>query len=162
MKRPHSTMHLEIISEFEALMRYVASSHAIELLEVDVTMSQAKVLYMVSASPGMNMSMVATRLQVGLSAASGLVDRLVEHGYLTRHEDADDRRQHLLALSPQGTLVIERVRELNSRHLERLIAGLSDEEAQALRQGIAALAREARALSEANLDDHDPILERNA
>ena len=160
MKPPDGEIHRLVLADFETLVREMASAHAPEFLEVDVTMSQAKVLYMVSIHPGTNMSMVATRLGVGLSAVSGLVDRLVEHGYLTRQEDADDRRQHLLELSPQGTLVIERIRELNVRHFERLIAGLSGDELEALHRGIAAMAREASAQFQASQGDADPQTER--
>ena len=60
-------------------------------------MSQAKCLYVVSLRPGIGMSALAEQLDVGLSSASGLVDRLVEHGYLERHEDPADRRQQQVA-----------------------------------------------------------------
>jgi DNA-binding MarR family transcriptional regulator len=155
-------MRHQILAELETLVRDMASAHAPEFLEVDVTMSQAKVLFMVSIHPGTNMSMVATRLGVGLSAVSGLVDRLVEHGYLTRQEDADDRRQNLLTLSPQGSLVIERIRELNMRHFEGLMAGLSEGELEALLRGISAMAREASAQFEASRGDADLHSERES
>jgi DNA-binding MarR family transcriptional regulator len=135
-----------ILADFESLMRHTASMHAPEFLEIEVTMSQAKVLYMVSLWPGINLSAVTARLHVGLSAASGLVDRLVEHGYLERHEDPTDRRQHLLDLSPEGARVIGRVRELNVNHMNRMLVGLTSTELSALRKGVAALDREARAL----------------
>lgn len=137
-----------ILSDFESLMRHVADRHAPEFLEIDVTMSQVKVLYMVSVRPDTNMSTVAAQLSVGLSAVSGIVDRLVEHGLLTRHEDPADRRQHLLALSPKGARVLERFRELNTAHLDSLLNGLSGEELDALREGIAALEREASRLDQ--------------
>jgi DNA-binding MarR family transcriptional regulator len=120
--------------------------HAPEFLEIDVTMSQAKVLYMVDLRPGINMSAVAAQLHVGLSAASGLVERLVEHGYLARREDPTDRRQHLLTLSPEGARVIGRVRELNVNQMNRMLLGLTSAELSALRTGVAALDREARTL----------------
>lgn len=137
-----------ILEKFDSLMRHVADRHAPEFLEIDVTMSQVKVLYMASVRPDTNMSMVAAQLNVGLSAVSGLVDRLVEHGLLTRREDPVDRRQHLLNVSPKGARVLERVRELNRNHLDRLLAGLSATELAALHDGIAALERESLRLDE--------------
>ena len=53
-----------------------------DILGVDVTMSQAKCLFVTSLHPGISMSALAAQLHVGPPAASGLVDRLVEHGYL--------------------------------------------------------------------------------
>lgn len=147
-----ATKH-EILTDFESLMRHVAHRHTPEFLEIDVTMSQVKVLYMASVRPDTNMSMVAAQLNVGLSAVSGLVDRLVEHGLLTRQEDPADRRQHLLNVSPKGARVLERVRELNTAHLDRLLAGLSTPELASLRDGISALERESRRLDERGITD---------
>ena len=65
-------------------------------------MSQAKALYLVSVRPGVPMSALAAELGVGPSAVSGLVDRLVAHGYLERKEDALDRRQHLVTITDPG------------------------------------------------------------
>lgn len=151
-----------ILGHFESLMRHVANRHASEFLEIDVTMSQVKVLYMVSVRPDTNMSKVAAQLSVGLSAVSGLVDRLVEHGLLTRHEDPTDRRQHLLALSPKGAHVLERFRELNAAHLDSLLKGLSREELDALRDGFAALEREASRLDQTDIPISDGSIERDS
>lgn len=142
-------------------MRHTASMHAPEFLEIDVTMSQAKVLYMVDLRPGINMSAVAAQLHVGLSAASGLVERLVEHGYLARREDPTDRRQHLLTLSQEGARVISRVRELNVNQMHRMLLGLTSAELSALRTGVAALDREARTLDPSPTASAAPAPERN-
>ncbi len=149
-----------ILLDFESLMRHVASRHAPEFLEIDVTMSQVKVLYMVSVRPDTNMSRVAVQLCVGLSAVSGLVDRLVDHGLLTRREDPTDRRQHLLTVSPEGARVLERVRELNSAHFDSLLTGLSGHELEALQEGIAALERESTRLDRAPTTSSDARAER--
>ena len=82
-----------VVASYELLMHRIASSHAPDLMEVAVTMSQAKVLYLVAASDGMRMSELAVRLGVSISTTSGLVDRLVDHGLLARHGDPADRRQ---------------------------------------------------------------------
>ena len=63
-------------------MRRLAELHAPEFLEIAVTMAQAKVLYLVGAAGEMHMSELVARLGVSLSTASGLVDRLVDHGLL--------------------------------------------------------------------------------
>jgi len=73
-------------------MHRIASSHAPDLMEVGVTMSQAKVMYLVAAGQGMRMSELAVHLGVSISTMSGLVDRLVDHALLARHDDPADRR----------------------------------------------------------------------
>jgi DNA-binding MarR family transcriptional regulator len=140
-----------ILGHFASLMRHVAGWHAPDFLGVDVTMSQAKCLYIASVRPGIGMSAMAEQLRVGLSAVSGLVDRLVEHGYLERREDPADRRQQQLSLTPAGERVVEHIRELNSEHLRTLLRGLSTAELEALREGIAALDRQARDIYQSEL-----------
>jgi DNA-binding MarR family transcriptional regulator len=133
----------DILECFAALTQNLAGWHAPEFLGLDVTMSQAKCLYLVALRPGISMSTLAEHLGVGPSAVSGLVDRLVEHGYLDRRDDPADRRHLQLALTSSGAAVIEHIRELNSHHLRTLLGGLDPTELEAVRTGILALDREA-------------------
>ena len=77
-------------------MQRLADSHAPEFLEIDVTMPQAKLLYLLGAAGELHMSELVARLGVSLSTVSGLVDRVVDHGLATRREDPADRRQVLV------------------------------------------------------------------
>ncbi len=139
----------QILDHYQSLMRHVADTHAHEFLTVDVTMSQAKVLYIASLRPGIGMTALASELGVGLSAVSGLVDRLVVNGYLERREDASDRRQQLVTLTVSGTRALDRLRELRAELVRRLLVGLDTHELVSLRDGVAALDREAQAIGEA-------------
>jgi DNA-binding MarR family transcriptional regulator len=102
----------------------------------------------------MSMSALAGELEVGLSAVSGLVDRLVAVGYLGRREDASDRRQQLVDVTPSGAAALDRLRELRLELMRRLLAGLQPDELEALRDGLRALDREAE-----HLDDLSPSAE---
>lgn len=117
-----------VVASYELLMHRIASSHAPDLMEVAVTMSQAKVLYLIAASDGMRMSELAVRLGVSISTTSGLVDRLVDHGLLARHDDPADRRQVVVTITPTGSADLERFRELNAAQMRRLLARLGDPE----------------------------------
>ncbi len=149
-----------ILEHFGSLMRRLAGWHAPEFLGVDVTMSQAKCLYVAALRPGIGMSALAEQLQVGLSAVSGLVDRLVDHGYLERHEDPSDRRQQQVSVTDAGAAVLERIRELNAELLRTLLRGLSPAELEALRKGIAAMDREAYTIQADILQPAAPTDER--
>jgi DNA-binding MarR family transcriptional regulator len=149
-----------VLRHFGSLMRHVSGWHAPEFLALDVTMSQAKVLYVASVQPGLSMSSLAAQLRVGLSAASGLVDRLVESGYLERHEDPSDRRHQLVRPTASGAAVLEHIRELNSGHLRTLLDGLTAAELQALSTGMAALDREAGRIDQATPASDPRIIER--
>jgi DNA-binding MarR family transcriptional regulator len=133
----------EVIAGHEALMHLLADSHAPEFLEIDITMPQAKLLYLLGASGDLHMSELVTRLGVSLSTVSGLVDRVVDHGLASRREDPADRRQVVVGLTPAGAEFIDHFRELNARQVRELLAVLDDAELALLRDALAALERAA-------------------
>jgi DNA-binding MarR family transcriptional regulator len=141
-------------------MRHVAELHAPQFLGVDVTMSQAKLLYLVSLHPGTSMGAIANELGVGPSAVSGLVDRLVSMGQLDRREDPDDRRQQLVTITTDGSASLERMRELRSEVMRRLLTGLDPAELEALRTSLIALDREVQRLEAHQLGRSKPDTER--
>jgi DNA-binding MarR family transcriptional regulator len=142
----------EVIAGYEALMQLLADSHAPEFLEIDITMPQAKLLYLLGASGDLHMSDIVARLGVSLSTVSGLVDRVVDHGLATRREDPVDRRQVVVGLTPAGAGFIDHFRELNARQMRSLLAVLDDAELALLRDALAALERAAVRLAGAGTD----------
>jgi DNA-binding MarR family transcriptional regulator len=136
----------EVIAGYEALMQRLADGHAPEFLEIDVTMPQAKLLYLLGALGDLHMSAIVARLGVSLSTVSGLVDRLVDHGLATRHDDPLDRRQVVVGLTSAGTRFIDHFRELNARQMRELLAVLDDVELSIVRDALAALDRAASRL----------------
>lgn len=129
-----------VVASYELLMHRIASSHTPDLLEVAVTMSQAKVLYLIATAQGMRMSALAVLLGVSISTTSGLVDRLVDHGLLARHDDPADRRQVVVTITPTGSAILERFRELNTAQMRRLLARLGDSELDVVERATALLA----------------------
>jgi DNA-binding MarR family transcriptional regulator len=115
-----------IVAAYETLMHRISSAHAPEFLEVGVTMSQAKVLYLVLAEPGLRMSDLAARLGVSLSTVSGVVDRLVDQGLLARSDDPADRRQVVIRVTDAGTTQLELFRELNAGQVRALLSRVDD------------------------------------
>ena len=138
----------DILATFELLMRHVARWRQVDLVEVEVTMPQARCLMFLALEPGVSISALAHHLHIGLPAASGLVERLVEAGHVTRDPDPRDRRQQLVSLTEEGHALVERFHELPSEKLGELIANLSVQELLGLRLGVAAIEREARRIAD--------------
>ncbi len=136
----------DVIAAFDALMHRLADSHAPEFLEIDVTMPQAKLLYLLGAAGDLHMSDLVARLGVSLSTVSGLVDRLVDHGLAGRREDRLDRRQVVVGLTPAGKEFIDRFRELNARQMRELLETLDVTELGHVRAAFVALDRAASRL----------------
>ena len=159
---PRQPLEEEILERFHTLMRHVAESHATEFLGTDVTMSQAKALYLLSVRPGATMSSIAAELGVGASAVSGLVDRLVALGYVKRREDPGDRRQQLVTITDAGTATLDSMREMRAQVTLRLLQGLEDDELEAFRTSLIALDREVQRLDTVEVRSRDPKPERTA
>jgi DNA-binding MarR family transcriptional regulator len=115
-----------VVATYEILMHRVASAHAPEFLGVGVTMSQAKVLYLVQAQPILRMSELSARLGVSLSTVSGVVDRLVDQGLLNRHDDPADRRQVVVGITDAGATQLELFRELNVGQFRDMLARIDE------------------------------------
>lgn len=110
-----------VMEGYEAFMHRLALSHAPEFAEVGLTMSQAKILYLVQSAGALRMSELASRLGVTISTTSVQVERLAVLGLVTRRDDPADRRHVLLELTRDGADRLERMRELNAAHMRRML-----------------------------------------
>lgn len=110
---------------YESLMQILIMEDTPDFGDVGITMAQAKVLLILSAGP-VHMSGLVARLRVSPSTTSGLVERLVDQGLATRADDPLDRRQVIVSVTPAGSDLMERFRELNSRQLRGLLSLLPE------------------------------------
>lgn len=121
--------------------------------EVDIfelTMPQCRAVLYLQEGP-VPMSKLAAGLGVSLPSATGIIDRLVERGLVSREEDSEDRRLVLCALTAEGQRMATSLFEADVAVLEGLLLTLSDEElltvlrAQKVLLGAASRAAELRA-----------------
>ena len=110
-----------IVGAFDGLMHRLMATHAPELNLLELTMSQTKALYLVVAAGQLRMSELASRLGVTSSTATGVVDGLVSHGMLVRHEDPADRRQVVVTATAEAEATLESFRELSARRMRELL-----------------------------------------
>lgn len=134
-----------VLDAFEPLQQQLMTVHAQEFAAVDITMAQAKLLYVVAATPGSTMSEIAQRLGVAISTASGAVDHLVTTGFLTRLDDPANRRQVRVSATPAGLETLEQMRELGMRQLHSLLERVHDHD-------LATIERAIRVMTEAIAD----------
>jgi DNA-binding MarR family transcriptional regulator len=93
-----------------------------------LSMSQFSILMQLYHKGPCGLSEIGERFDISAAAASQLVDKLVQAGYLARTEDPTDRRAKLLALSDKGKELINQGTEERHRWMDDLTSKLSTEE----------------------------------
>jgi DNA-binding MarR family transcriptional regulator len=143
MSTKHRPSPEDVAARIDRMLQDMARFRTPEFLDVGITMAQAKVLHVVVAAGEIHMSDLVHALGVSLSTVSGLVDKLVDHGYLSRHDDPADRRQVVVSPTPAGTALLERFRDLSGAQTLELLARLKPGDLEALDRGVKALHRAA-------------------
>ena len=113
-----------IVAAYEELMQRLSVHRDPTAFEAAVTMPQLRLLVVIATAGEIHQSELVDRLGVTMSTVSGLVDRLVDHGYVSRHDDPADRRQVVITLTPAGGEYLDRLRELGANQLRRLLSRL--------------------------------------
>jgi DNA-binding MarR family transcriptional regulator len=138
---------LDLQAELSRLLR-----PAREWLEVDLTMSQFKVLFLLYTDGSASMGQLAGSLGVTLSTVTGIVDRLVEHGVVQREEHPQDRRLVLCRLTSQGFDTVEGLYEAGRNRFRALVEDLSPSDLRTVVDGLAVLQGAAHRLVAAEAD----------
>jgi DNA-binding MarR family transcriptional regulator len=105
-----------------------------------LTQAQHTALRLLSGNASRRMSEIADYLDLTNSAATALVEKLVERGLVERHVDAHDKRAVLVALSPAGADLIEAIKVVVRRRMAELLARMSPAERYMALGGVEALA----------------------
>jgi DNA-binding MarR family transcriptional regulator len=90
-----------------------------------LSMPQFSILMQLHYKGACGMSAISERFDVSAAAASQLVDKLVQAGYLERTEDPSDRRAKLLKLSANGAKLVEAGIQERYRWMDELTSRLS-------------------------------------
>jgi DNA-binding MarR family transcriptional regulator len=104
------------------LQRSLSFAASNPLMATNVTMPQLKALLVIfhcGASGGQDLTRV---LGVSLATVTGIVDRLVAHGWVNRGEDPNDRRIRRLELTAAGRELVDGIVTAGAEHHRRILA----------------------------------------
>ncbi len=124
----------EILGLEPAMHRAMGPARAQDWVDVDLTMSQLKILFVLHSSmipggaDGLRVSEVARLLGVTLPTITAVTDKLVERGLARRDEDPADRRQTVCRLTAEGEHLIDRLMAGHRAHTEALLGYLSEDD----------------------------------
>jgi DNA-binding MarR family transcriptional regulator len=124
-------------------------------MELNLTNPQLKTLFFISNQRGTNPGKLAAALGVTPPNVTGIVDRLVEQGLLSRQESPEDRRVLMLQTTEKGEAILSDLRERRTSSMREILAHLSVEELSYLVKGLSALVKAAQVYEEETRDEHD-------
>ena len=140
-RRGSSARHVETLLNAARIFGAITAESIAQVGE-GVTAAQLRVLVLASQPGYLNATGVAEALDVHLSSASRICDRLVQAGLLDRRDLPRDRRHVELTLTPASERLLETLnehrREVFARLLRRIDAADRDTLTQALNRFIAA------------------------
>ena len=110
-----------------ALARLFAQHYRSPLFTSNLTLRQLKVIMLLSINGSASGQDLAHDLGVGLGTVTGIVDRLIAHGLVSRHEDPHDRRVRRVELTPAGTRLIEDINNAGVEEFRRIMDHLDTE-----------------------------------
>jgi DNA-binding MarR family transcriptional regulator len=151
-RSPSTSPSPDVTHEVEVLMRAskvvsAAIAHSLAVADARVTLPQLRVLVMLQDRGPLNMAAVADGLGVNPSNASRTCDRLVRGGLVNRREDADDRRNVALTLTPEGERVVGSMLRQRQAIFAQVVERMGTPERASLASGLAAFSDVAGELS---------------
>jgi DNA-binding MarR family transcriptional regulator len=160
-----SDLLARIIELEPQMLRVLGPAQARDWVDVDLTMSQLKMIFVLSgamgpgeSSSGLRVGEVARRLGVTLPTVTAVTDKLVERGLVRRDEDTVDRRQHVCRLTGDGKALLHRLMAGRRAFTNALLEHLDNRELAAFLRGMQVLMAAAERLrASIATDDASPV-----
>jgi DNA-binding MarR family transcriptional regulator len=120
-------------------------------LELNLSIGQVKSLFFIATQGTTNFSKLAAALGVTSPNVTGIIDRLVEQGLVSRQENPENRRMLMLLVTEKGETLIAALRERAVSQMSETLDHLSVAELNTVAQGLSLLVRASDANDEKSL-----------
>ncbi len=144
----------EIIKLQQQISRTMEQHPPEAWMDLNLTLGQLKSLFFIDFDESTNFKKLAAALGVTPPNVTGIIDRLVEQGLVSREENPDDRRMLLLKTTDKGKALVAKLRESKISSMSGILAQLNSTELSALAEGLSAIARAGRRSEEKHQDEH--------
>ena len=119
-------------------------------MHLNLSIGQLKSIFFISNRGTTSLSKLAAALGVTPTNTTGIVDRLLKRGLITRTDSPDDRRVLLLRTTLRGEELIAQLRQKRKERMAELFNRLTDEEATQVRDALKTLVGDIEAQREEN------------
>ena len=134
-----SEMIDRILGQVEGAFRELLPRAHQELLDLDLTTPQLKVVLLLYLNGSARMSDLASSLGVSLATATGIIDRLVDRDIVERENSREDRRVVVCRLSKKGLELTDRLYTSGRERARQLLQGLDEDKLSKLDEALASL-----------------------
>ena len=110
-------------------------------ISLPLTMAQVKCLFFISNQGSTTSRKLAEALKVTPTNITGIIDRLVKQGMVSRTVDANDRRMLILKATIKGEGLVANLRERKRTNFSKVLAGMSRDELTVLHKGLTSLVK---------------------
>jgi MarR family transcriptional regulator for hemolysin len=98
------------------------------MVALKLTLLECKVLVYLSQNEGATQSFLAELTETDLSTLGRIIDHMEKHGFIERHERANDRRAHRLQLGPLARAALMEITRADDRVRGAVLARVSSSE----------------------------------
>jgi DNA-binding MarR family transcriptional regulator len=125
------------IMELQQRMSQVIVPYAIESWrKLDVPLAQLKSLLIIVGKGETHFSTLAQDLGVTPGDVTGIIERLVEQGLVTRKPSPEDRRKVWLQATDKGRDLLANLMESQTRHMVHILEYMNLEDLKSLLRGL--------------------------
>jgi len=125
---------------YPVIMRVMGRIRSMVHDGMDLTYNQYKMLLTIYDKGSCPLNLLAKELQIAMSSASEMVDRLVNLGFVYRTVDEENRRQVVIYTTEQGEELIRELRRGIVENYRKLLERLPERDRERLVQSFEALA----------------------
>jgi DNA-binding MarR family transcriptional regulator len=136
---PEQDLAAEIIEQFRSAFVELRCMGSERLLKAGISMTHFHLLSMLDRHGSLAMSQIADLLDVSVSNATGLIDRIEERGYVERVRLQDDRRVVQVRVTDQGHDLLRQVELFKDDMMQRILGRLDAASLSGVAQALADL-----------------------
>ncbi|MCA9402764.1 MAG: MarR family transcriptional regulator [Candidatus Omnitrophica bacterium] len=119
----------EIAEELPEIMPVIARKVLLDFFQAaEISQSQLLMLMAVKAKQPCRLSELSREMEVSNPTASGLVDRLVQHGLVERSANPNDRRAVSISLSERGEKLVAKFRHHSKERWQEILTNMTSQD----------------------------------
>ena len=129
----------KVITLQHRVFKAVAAKGSMPWVGLDLTREQLRIVFLIHHREELSPGKAADALGVSKANVTGVINRLVVKGLVSRRENPVDRRGYILSLTAKGRSQVERLQELHTEKMAGVLGKMPDEAVEGLVKGLTAL-----------------------